>query len=357
MLAQILAFVARIFGVTNQIVSLANQIITLITGVQSALGEPAQQHSVDDVLQDTATIIAMLNDPTFGLAWIAGEIDAQAAGILAVLGGLPQVGDPVTLPTVPPTGYGSPSASDNASAVWTEYVLSDLVTPWEYLKSLGARSLFIKGYAEIYKTDDLFSFFFPAYDQFGSVGGGQPSFDWGAINLANTFIEELAVQNGVYDVGWYDGVGGMASLHDPIGTSALNFVTNITGLEYDLLTGRSSPVSTTMVPPVWPGLALVTMGSPVAIAAQQTVDGPMDGVEVVITAVSSSKPNVPYDTQNAYKFIGALAFVDDNGDVEPYQQLSFANALYCPKFMTRATSVVVRSDPSVVGTITPWVIA
>jgi hypothetical protein len=99
------------------------------------------------------------------------------------------------------------------------------------------------------------------------------------------------------------------------------------------------------------------MGSPVTIAAQLTVSGPMDGVEVIITSVASSKPNVPYDTQNAYKFIGALAFVDDNGDVEPYQQLSFANALYCPKFMTRATSVVVRCDPSVAGTITPWVVA
>lgn len=357
MLAQILAFVARIFGVTNQIVNLANQIITLVTGVQSVLGEPAQQHSVDDVLLDTDTIITMLNDPTIGLAWIAGEIDAQAAGILAAIAGLPQVGDPVTLPTIPPSGYGSVSAVDIANGVWTDYVGSDLVTPWEYLKSLGSRSLFEKGYAEIYKTDDLFSFFFPPYDQFGAVSGGQPSFDWGVINPANTFLEELTLQNGAYDTGWYDGVGGMVSLHDPLGMSSLNFITNITGLEYDVITGRSSPVSSAIVPPVWPGLALVTMGSPVDIAAQITVDGPMDGVEVLITSVASNKPNVPYDTQMAYKFIGALAFVDDNGDVEPYQPLAFAQALYCPKFMTRATSVVVRADQSVVGTITPWVIA
>lgn len=357
MLGQILAFVARIFGLTNQVVSLANQIITLITGVESVLGTPAQQHSVDDVLTDTATIIAMLNDPTIGLAWISGEIDAQAAGILTAIAGLPQTGDPVTLPTVPPTGYGGGTALETASAVWTNYVLTDLVTPWEYMKSLGSRSLYEKGYSDIFKTDDLFSFFFPAYDQFGGLSGGQPTFDWSAIDLSNDFLAEVQLQNGSYTTGWYDGAGGMVAMNDPLSASNNNFITNITGLEYDLITGRSAPVSSTIVPPVWPGLALVTMGSPTDIASQLTVDGPMDGVEILITSVASNKPNVPYDTQMAYKFIGAIAFVDDNGDVEPYQPLAFAQALYCPKFMTRATSVVVRADQSVVGTITPWVIA
>lgn len=353
----LIALVTRILSVLTTVLGYTQTIL----GFTTSAAQEHQPFAIETIASNAANTV---NSPTFGnAALLAAIADAKAQGIAdtaAILVAILDLTDgttPVSLPVVPPTGYGGPSSSDNASAVWTEYVLSDLVTPWEYLKSLGSRSLFLKGYAEIYKTDDLFSFFFPAYDQFGSVSGGQPSFDWGVVNPANTFLEELTLQNGAYDTGWYDGVGGMVELHDPIGMSALNFITNITGLEYDVLTGRSSPVSTTMVPPVWPGLALVTMGSPVGIAAQLTVDGPMDGVEIIITAVSSSKPNVPYDTQNAYKFIGAIAFVDDNGDVEPYQQLSFANALYCPKFMTRATSVVVRADASVVGTVTPWVIA
>jgi hypothetical protein len=232
---------------------------------------------------------------------------------------------------------------------------SDLVTPWEYLKSLGSRSEFEKGYSDVFKADDLFSFFFPKYDQFGAVNGGQPSFDWGAINPANTFLEEITAQNALFDTAWYDGVGGSVALHDPLGTSGLDYLTNITGLEYDVITGRSSPVTTLPIPPVWPGIANVTLGTPVAIASQLTVIGPMDGVIVTITGLTTNKPALNYDTQLAYKFIGALAFVDDNGDVEPFQALAFTNALYCPKEMTLAASVVLRVDAGVAGTVTPWV--
>jgi hypothetical protein len=354
--------IQAVFALVARVYSAIQTVLGIVGLIQGNTNKAAQENVPFSIDTATSEIKVTVLDASWGNQAISTKIDAlsayvttQFADVLAAIAALPQVGDPVTLPTTPPAGYGAPTSVEIANGVWTDYVGSDLVTPWEYMKSLGSRSLFEKGYSEIFKTDDLFSFFFPAYNQFGAVDGGQPSFDWGAINPANTFLEEITLQNGAYDTGWYDGVGGMVSLHDPIGMSSNNFITNITGLEYDVITGRSAPVTSLDIPPVWPGIANVTLGTPVAITPQMTVSGPMDGLIVTITGVTTSKPALNYDTQLAYKFIGALAFVDDNGDVEPFQALAFTNALYCPTKMKLATSAVLRVDPGVAGTVTPWV--
>lgn len=355
MLGQILAFVARIFGLTNQLVTLANQIITLVTGVQNILGDPAQQHSVDDVLTDTATIIAELNDPSIGLAFIVGEVQAQAAGILLAIAGLPQVGDPVTLPTTPPTGYGSPSDADIFNAVWNGLKSPDVVTPYEFLRVVGTRTEFVTGFASLAQADANFYFSNPNYDVFGSVGTFYPVFDLALMVSTDTLLSFVTTCNPAATVVWTPSTGLQVFVSGDNGDGTVNFITVWNEATFQQLKATLFPLASGVVAPVWPGLSGVTLGTPVSIASQMTITTPMDGVIVDITSVTTNKPSLAYDTEIAYKFIGALAFVSDNGDVETFQPLAFTHALYCPQRMARATSVVLRVDAGVAGTVTPWV--
>lgn len=356
-MSQVIAFLIRLVGLTDKAVQLINQIISIVTGIQNALGTPAQQHSVDDVLTDTDTIITMLNDPSIGLAWIAGEIDAQAVGILAAIAALPQVGDPVTLPTVPPTGYGGADVADIVDQVWNDGQAALGTTPSDTLLQI-ARSLNTTAdfdmplYSGIFQVSRI---------DWGTTGFylsllNYPLFDPSDILITEDFPTCLARQNPTWNIGqpWFPQT--FVGL-DPTDGSVVHYTTTIDELGFQALKAAIFPPSSGGLPPVWPGLAEVTLGTPVAIASQLTVAGPMDGCIITITSVTTNKPSLAYDTQLAYKFIGGLAFVDDNGDVEPFQTLAFTNGLYSPQRMTRATSVVLRTDPGVVGTVTPWVIA
>lgn len=119
---------------------------------------------------------------------------------------------------------------------------------------------------------------------------------------------------------------------------------------------RSLPTSATVAggAPVWPGLDSVTLGTPVAIAAGLTITEPMHGVIVAITAVAAKQMYYTYDDLRAYRHIGALAFLDDNGDAEGWQSLGFVSAVYCCRSMSVAAAVKIMSANGTVGTVTPW---
>jgi hypothetical protein len=107
---------------------------------------------------------------------------------------------------------------------------------------------------------------------------------------------------------------------------------------------------------VWPGLAGVTLGTPVAIAAGVTITTPMDGVLIDITAAPVKQGYFTFDTVLSYRNIGALAFQSDDGQEEFPQTLGFTSAVYCPKTMQHAAAVVFRSSVGLTGTITPFIV-
>lgn len=111
-----------------------------------------------------------------------------------------------------------------------------------------------------------------------------------------------------------------------------------------------------LVPPIWPGIANVTLGTPVAISAGFTVAGPLDGLLIEISYVPPLTGRYLFDGVPSYTHIGQVAFVSDNGDYEYPQNLGFQNQLVTPKLMVRAQSAVVRAKQAVTGTVTPWTI-
>jgi hypothetical protein len=109
------------------------------------------------------------------------------------------------------------------------------------------------------------------------------------------------------------------------------------------------------MPPVWPGLAGVTLLTPVDLAPpHQTLDVACDGALVNLTAWSIEKPVYDFDSQVAHGFAGGITFVSDNGYAEPEQRLGFETALYTPREMAHAAKVVLRLQLAISGTIQPW---
>ena len=355
-LATIFAAVVKVLGLSERAVTLLNNVLNALTGVTNLLGEPAQQHSVEDVLLDTDTIITELNDPVIGLAAILAEIDAQAVGILSAINGLPQVGDPVVLPTVPPSGYGSPDVADIVDQVWNDPQPNLPTTPGDALLQV-ARSLNTTGVFDmpLYAGNFRVALINWPTNGFVITSVSYPVFDPTDILVSEDLLACITRQNPTWNCGtpWADqSFVGLT----PTDGSMVTWTTIIDEPAFQIIKAGIFPIAPNGLAPKWPGLAGVTLGAPVAITSQMTITEPMDGVLVTITAVGANKVILPYDTQTAYKFIGALAFVSDNGDAEPFQQLAFTNALYCPLDMTLAAGVVLRVDVSVVGTVTPWII-
>ena len=115
-----------------------------------------------------------------------------------------------------------------------------------------------------------------------------------------------------------------------------------------------TPTHTT--PPIWPGAANVTLGTPVALGVGFTVDGPMQGVIITLTTVPSRIGSYDFDGEPSHVHVGAVAFANDYGAFEIAQPFSFDLGIICPKLTYSAASLVGRAAKDIEGTCTPWLI-
>jgi hypothetical protein len=111
------------------------------------------------------------------------------------------------------------------------------------------------------------------------------------------------------------------------------------------------------VPPVWPGLDKVTLGTAVALDSGVTITEPMDGVLISITGTDPSFDHYyTYDDLRAYRNVGALVFISDDGEAEGFQPIGFVSAVYCCRSMKRAAAVKLKCGHGLAGTVTPWTV-
>lgn len=107
-------------------------------------------------------------------------------------------------------------------------------------------------------------------------------------------------------------------------------------------------------PPVWPGLANVTLGDPVALSDQLVLVGPMDGV-LINVSTPPSKVGVYRIGERYYDYkVGELTFETDNGETESFQYLGFRQAIYTPRTMQRAAKCRFRVLAGAEGSATLW---
>jgi len=266
-----------------------------------------------------------------------------------------QARNPVKLPVTPPAGYGGGVTGDIAASVWDYRLASSDQRAGDALAGVGMEAQ-ARGFANV--AAQLGNS--PLIAMFGTWDALQshpyrPNFPYPDVRnilLTDTLLTWLNREAGHYPWTMDDTGFAMTDVQDE--DSSWRFVCLLSPQEFERLKpGADLPVTGTA--PVWPGLAHVTIGSSVALSAGLTLDGPMDGVIVSLTSVPSTRGRYIYDDLTAWLNIGALTFVDDNGQAEIHQPLNFTAQVYCPRSMERAASCKVRAGLGVVGTVTPWV--
>ena len=349
MLLKILSAILQNLGVSQQLIGLIMGIKTDVADL-SAHGAVEPSHNyISDRVFDTLTDLESI---TYGL----NALHVQLTNIKTVVDTLQVATNPVVLPTIPPTGYGAPTTGDIADIVWNTTQTYLPSTPADALQQAGrlgvlmadADSPFIAGW---FRFANAFYIANSLYPQILGI----PTFDPTDILITEDLATCLARQNPLWTTGSPWSTDGPVSMTLTAGYSS-TFNTIISEPEFQVIKNALLGGPPLNIPPVWPGLALVTLGTPVAISTGFTVTGPMDGVLVDIATIPSKTSWFDFNGSLSYRNIGALSFQSDNSDEEFPQSLGFELAVYCPKTMMRAANCLVRSIGGVTGTVTPWVI-
>jgi hypothetical protein len=341
----------------GQVIALLLQVLGILTPllnyVQTILGfaSKAAQETAPLILQTIASNAAnTVNSPTFGNSALHDQLTALQASVAT----LQQAAVPVHLPPVAPPGYGGGGGS-TAAEVWA-YPMPSTNQPaanmMENAGLLGVNLGTVRAQFPLV-NQPYYSIGGTWWSAFGPNGANStPSFPVANILPTDTLITFLERES--FYNGWGLIEGGYATIYDGSGGDDFFYTTNITAAEFILLRDGGGTVTLTGVPPVWPGFAHATLTGPFPIVPLTTITEPMEGCFIDIINVTTNKPKIPYGTKDAWRFLGALAFVTDNGHVEPWQQLAFAQAIYCPLSMEQAAAVVIRADAGIVGTVRPW---
>lgn len=351
----ILATLIGIAAAVTQTVNIVNTINTLVNAIHNLLFPPGPPIDFQTQATEIASIQAHVLDPTYGLQALQALMVANQTALLAAIGTPQQAGSAVTLPTTPPSGYGSTDAAAVAAAVWATVgptsshgamsMLEDSASfpnQWA-LWNDQVNSSQLAGWRTVWT--DLWS-------EPVSFGFPIPSLDFSTVlatdDTAVDWINRVAGSVIVFDFG-----GGVPGATDDFGNAIYAEALNTPF--FQLLRNQQLGLGKTRVPPVWPGLANVTIGSPSTLTDGLTITGPMDGVIVAVTSAPPGKAKYVYGTVTAYQHIGALSFEDDNGEQEAFQPVQFESQVYCPQFMVTSAGVRFKVAPGVTGTATPFV--
>lgn len=117
-----------------------------------------------------------------------------------------------------------------------------------------------------------------------------------------------------------------------------------------------NPTATGNAPPVWPGADAVTLGTPVVVTGPTVITGPMDGLLWETTSAPAGRSRFVVNTNEYAYHAGSVAFMSDNGDIEPYQYIGWDHGLFTPRQMNQAASALVAPGRDVTGVATPWAI-
>lgn len=339
------------------VLAVLNYIVSVLLSLLGITQSRADQITVNKIL-------AILTDPAVGLNAIHGELTTVLADLASIqgdvlsLGAPQQSGSPVTLPTVPPSGYGGLDAAATGNAVW-DAVSADEATTFGTI--VAAQSAWLRVFRDSGAMPGrLASWATYNFDPFDLVNNPTTEFlEINAGTILPTHASILDWLNDIYfSVTWNDLGDGTywANVSSPSG-HALVYVTMTPGEFLWLRALATGRVPGTNQPPVWPGLANVTLGAAHAMAAPgEDITIACDGVIIDITGVPSWAGSFSFGTAISWRNVGAVSFTDDNGEQEFPQTLGFAHCVYVPKSMTTASGYAYRVASGVSGTITPFTV-
>lgn len=297
--------------------------------------------------------IVDLQDGAYTIDDVINAIAFLRGGTATVQQVLDTLGDgSIVLPNPPPAGYGG---TTDASAVWN-YLLQ---TPLGNLTADRALSFAFSHARDYVNVGGVplgpSGYFLLQYA--GSLNAnpdafvGAPDPDFTAILAGDTVLAWLNRTDATGRTWVADATSGLAVSY-PDGTEDFSrIVCTLTDAQLRALRG-----TTALAAPIWPGLANVTAGAPVALTVTMVVDGPMDGVLIHLTGAPDGASRWTAGGRTYYSYCGEIAFVADNGYVEPWQYLTWDRSVYCPRQMWRAQSAIIHVRREMLGTVTPWTI-
>jgi hypothetical protein len=338
-----------VLAVLERLLSILLSVFGLTAAIQQQTQKVAQEHSPFLIEGIVTTAGLSIANPTYGLAALHDELVAIAASIaglnapvLAAIAALP-AGSDIVIPT----------PAQNATGVWAEVIEAGVptATAGELLDQAGTWAEVISQYARFpIQEDPHFSagnIGTPAREAF-NFGAYFEGADWSTLLTYPTLLAFLEDQLG-YVGDWQQNGAGEYYLD---------------GVQY---AGRNGPRVWCTLPesaftalkmrtaaPVWPGLANVTLGAPVALGSDVTVAGPLDGLLIAVTTPPSGLGKFQMGGFTSYYSIGQVSFITDNGEAEPWQYIGFDVSLYCPRQQGRAASAILRVLAGAGGTATPW---
>jgi hypothetical protein len=264
---------------------------------------------------------------------------------------------PVVLPPNPPPVYGPGDPSVNAAAICS---YPSAVTGNDANDRLDEAAALAIDLGEILASFPSGSN--PPWLQYGSwdIAGLGPSpastmapgVDFATILPTDIdavhWLNRVAPGYGIVDIG-----NGRPGIFE----SASGFWTflDLDTYHFQLLQAGMSPLGAN-IPPIWPGLARVTLGTPVALVDGLTLTDPLDGVLVEGITAPAGKQYVTYGSIQSWRHIASLTFITDNGDVEQFQAVNFGSQIFAALSQTRAAGVAFHVLGGVTGTVIPWTI-
>jgi hypothetical protein len=352
---------AQVLQIVEQILSVVGNVLGLTSLIVGQTKKSAQENVPFTIETSTAVTEAAVIDGTIGLAAnttriedIATYLIGMEARIEAAIALAQQTGSPVTLPTTPPAGYGAPSSDANAAAVWdyqfspgSGNIMGD---------QLNDAAYFAMQWGPVMETPYADAKYIDLHFDFSSEAGNVPDYSDALPDPTTILPTDASIMD------WLNRTVP-SYVWEMLGNQTISYTNTIGGdcwiicnmreLEFRQWQAINSTL-TLLQAPIWPGLANVTIGSPVAIAPGVTITTPMDGVLIELSTIPSKAGFFTFDDVSSYRNIGALAFFSDDGQEEYPQLLGFTSAVYSPKAMTQAAGVKLRAIGGLVGTITPW---
>jgi hypothetical protein len=346
---------AQILTLLRQLAYAFAQQIPGFTAIENVLnqGNPNSPWNIQKNL--ITTTVSDLENVTYGLSALHAQItDVQTA--IVALGSPVQVGDPVTLPGSPPTGYGGGAS---VTDVWN-YVYGDGETSQgSYLLNAGQ---FPNQLQNMHAQFPMH--LWPGWSVgggWGYIGGFLPNGDYlTAFDPATILITDTTV------FGWLDReYPAHGCTPDSVGrpeiyeTGSNFFWTYYIGTtefaEYKAAKFGAPPPALN-APPVWPGYSGVTYVGVFTLVDGLFIDQPMEGMSVVISSAPPGSAQFVFGAAVSYRYLGAVTFETDSQDRETPQNLGFDQAIYLPKSMAHSTGARFRVRPGVTGAVYPFTI-
>lgn len=355
-MGDIIALLGQIVSRLATAIGLVNGLQTILNQVSGQVSNTALQTTLLDTENEVTLVYAVVNDPAYGNDAILTAITAQTTELLAAITTTQQSGSPVTLPTVPPPGYGGSGAS--AFDVWNDSGDSSVYGD-------GTKGFALGGLLN-YFQDSSDNSFIPITNNlwvglhYGSIDPNYPSFTGPFPDIDPTTI--LSTDATIGD--WLNRTTGFTwVLNDQVWTtydvpgdlpdSWLLCTMN----ELQFANFKAAGVTTTvLVPPVWPGLDNVTFGPVQSLVDGLTIPGPLHGIFLIITAVPYPIGYYAFGDIKSYTKVGGVVFVAGTEYAEQSQPLGLQANIVCPKSMVEADFAVLRLQSGVVGVVYPWTI-